>query len=181
MECVFQDFCTAIRLAENQMRVCGKQMWNSSDAYLQSRQGHAATLSSQYLSTASSAQKSTDTSNESGLHMNCSRNSISMPFSFNRENTISKRPEVVAQRDASTDKTAVHFRSSVGGCISENRTSLNAKAGLHVCRPTACVALMSPMPAVSSPTKHDRYICWFSFRIETVQVTSLAMRMAPSP
>jgi hypothetical protein len=140
-------------------RVCGPQMWNSSDACLQSRQGHAATLSSQYLSTASSAQKSTDTFTESGLHMNCSRNSISMPFSFNRENTISKRPEVVAQRDASTDKTAVHFRSSVGGRISENRTSLNAKAGLHVCWATACITLTRPIPPVSSPNMHDRNIC----------------------
>ena len=92
--------------------------------------------------------------------MNCSWNSMSGPFSISREKTIPKRPEVVAQRDASTDKTAVHFRSSVGGCISENRTSLNAKAGLHVCWATACVALTRPIPPVSSsPNTHDRYIC----------------------
>src|SRR5439155_16062100 len=96
---------------------------------LQSRQGHAAMLLSQYRSTASSAQKSTDTSTSSGRHMNCSRNSISTPFSFNREKTISKRPDVVAQRDASTDKTAVHFRSKVGVFISGNRVCLTAKAG----------------------------------------------------
>ena len=84
--------------------------------------------------------------------MNCSRNSISSPFSFSREKPISKYPpEFVAQRDASTDTTAVHFRSSVGGCISENWTSLNAKAGLHVCWPTACVTLMSPMHACQQP------------------------------
>src|SRR5437879_2762175 len=105
---------------------CGPQMWNPPDACLQSRQGHAATLLSQYPSTASSAQKSTETSTKPDFHMNCSWKSISGPFSFNREKTIPKRPEVVAQRDASTDKTAVHFRSIVGGCISENRTSLKA-------------------------------------------------------
>jgi acetoin utilization deacetylase AcuC-like enzyme len=53
-----------------------------------------------------------------------------MAFSFNRENTISKRPEVVAQRDASTDKTTVHFRSSVGGCISEKSDLLECQ-GRH--------------------------------------------------
>jgi hypothetical protein len=47
--------------------------------------------------------------------MNCSWKSMSGPFSISREKTIPKRPEVVAQRDASTDKTAVHFRSSVDG------------------------------------------------------------------
>src|SRR6267143_7190397 len=129
------------------------------DACLQSRQGHAAMLLSQYRSTASSAQKSTDTSTSSGRHMNCSRNSISTPFSFNREKTISKRPDVVAQRDASTDETAVHFRSSVGGVISENRICLTAKAGLHACWPMACVTLMSPMPPASSPITYDRYMC----------------------
>jgi hypothetical protein len=78
---------------------------------------------------------------------------------------ISKLPEVVAQRDASTDKTAVHFRSSAGGFISENRISLTAKAGLHVGWPTACVTLMSPMLPASSPITYDRYMSWFSFRL----------------
>src|SRR5688572_30410949 len=131
----------------------------SSDACLQSRQGHAAMLSSQYLSTASSTQKFTDTSTSFGRHMNCSRNSISMPISFDREKTISKRPEVVAQRDASIDKAAVHFRSSAGSFISENRTSLNANAGLHVCWPMACVTLVSPMLPASSPITYDRHMC----------------------
>ena len=83
---------------------------------------------------------------------------MSMPFSFNREKTISKRPDVVAQRDASTDKAAVHFRSKVGGFIAENRTCLTAKAGRHVCWPMACVTLMSPMPPASSPIAYDRYM-----------------------
>jgi hypothetical protein len=55
----------------------------------QSRQGHGATLSSQYASTASSAQKSTETFTEGGSHMNCSRNSTSIPFSLSREKPIS--------------------------------------------------------------------------------------------
>jgi hypothetical protein len=117
-------------------------------------------LLSRYLSTASSAQKSNDTSTKSGFHTNCSWNSISGPISFNREKTIPKGPEVVAQRDASTDKTAVHFRSSVGGFIFENLTSLNAKAGLHICCATDCVTLTRPMLLASSPNMHDRYMCW---------------------
>ena len=58
---------------------------------------------------------------EGGSHVNHSRNSISIPFSLSRENPIAKWPvEFAAQRDASTETTAVHFRSSVGGCLSEN-------------------------------------------------------------
>jgi hypothetical protein len=122
------------------------------------------TLWSQYPSTASSAQKSTDTSTKAGFHVNCSWNSISSPFSFCREKTIPKRPDVVAQRDASTDRTALHFRSIVGGCIAENRTSLNAKPGLHVRGSAACVTLVSPMLPASNPNMHDRNMCWFSNR-----------------
>jgi hypothetical protein len=73
---------------------------------------------------------------------------------------ISKEPAVVAQRDASTDTTAVHFRSMVGRCTSENRTSVKAKAGLHACWPTACVTPMSPIAPVSSPDMHARYMCF---------------------
>src|ERR1700687_4416303 len=113
--------------------------------FLQLRQGKGATLLSKSPSTASSAEKSVDTSTHAGFHANCSRNSSSGPYSFSRENTISKCPVVVPQRDASTDRTAVHFRSIFGGRISENRTSLNAKAGLHVCWPAAWAALMSPI------------------------------------
>jgi hypothetical protein len=91
--------------------------------------------------------------------VNCSWKSTSTPFSFCRVKTIPKRPEEVAQRYASTDRTAVHFRSIIGGCIGEKRTSLNAKAGLHVCWPAACVAPISP--TASSPNMHDRYM-WCS-------------------
>jgi hypothetical protein len=121
-------------------------------------QGHAWTLSIQWLSTASSAQKSTPTITEGDDHMNCSRNSISIPFSLSRENPISKYPAVVEQRDASAATIAVHRRSSVGGCMGENRTSLIAKAGLHVCPPAACVTPMNPKPAARSQATHDRRI-----------------------
>src|ERR1041385_4400533 len=58
-----------------------------------SRQGHPATLCSQKPSTASSAQKLTDTSTDSGFQVNRSVKSTSGAFSFNRENRISKRPD----------------------------------------------------------------------------------------
>jgi hypothetical protein len=96
--------------------------------------------------------------------MNCSRNSISIPLSFSREKPIAKYPlEFATQREASTDTTAVHFRSIDGGCHSEKLTSVTVKAGLHTCRPTACVALMIPIVPASSPDMHDRYMCWLSF------------------
>jgi hypothetical protein len=78
--------------------------------------GHAETLPIQYCSTASSAQKLTATFTEGGDHSNFSEKSISTPVSFCREKPISKYPaEFIAQRDASTNTTAVHFRSIVGG------------------------------------------------------------------
>ena len=84
-------------------------------------QKHGVILSIQYRSTASSAQKSTATFTEDSSHLNCSRNSISGAPSFRRMKAISKYPvEFSAQRVASTDTTAVHFRCRVGGCISEN-------------------------------------------------------------
>jgi hypothetical protein len=91
--------------------------------------------------------------------MNSSQNSISRPISLSRENTISKYPvEFTAQRDASTDTTAVHLRCMVGGSISENCTFVNTKAGRHTGWPTACGTLMSPMMPASSPAMHDRCI-----------------------
>jgi hypothetical protein len=135
----------------------------------------------QYRSTASSAQKSTSTLTAGDRHVNRSRNSISGPISFSREKTISKDPwEFAAQRDVSTDMTAVHFRSSVGGCICEKWTSLNAKVGLHTCWPTACVTLTSPITPARSPDMRDRYIWWFSLGL-IHEVNSLAGRRAPSP
>jgi hypothetical protein len=86
---------------------------------------------------------------------------------LSREKTTWKDPaEFAAQRDASTDTTALHFRSSVDGCISENWTSANAKVGLHACWPAASVTLMSPIMPARNPDRHDRSICWFSFRFD---------------
>ena len=62
-------------------------------------------------------------------HVNFSRKSTSIPFSFSRENPISKDPVAVMQRDASATTVAVHLRSSVGGRIGENATSLTARVG----------------------------------------------------
>ena len=62
-------------------------------------------------------------------------------------------------------RTAVHFRSMVGRCISENRTSLKASAGLQACWPTAWVTPISPITPVSSPDMHARYMCFFSSQL----------------
>jgi hypothetical protein len=103
-------------------------------------------LTIRYRFTASSAQKPTSTFTEGDSHANRSRNSISGPTSFSREKAISKYPvEFAVHWPLSTDTTAVHLRSSVGRCISEKWTSLNAKVGLHSCWPTACVTLTSPI------------------------------------
>jgi hypothetical protein len=98
--------------------------------------------------------------------MNFSWNVMSNPASFDREKTIPKCPELVVQPDASTDNTAVHFRSSVGGYICENLTSSNARVGLHIFWPDACVSLARPIPPASSAKMHDRYMCLFSFRFD---------------
>ena len=105
------------------------------------------------LVTHESAQKPTSAFTEGDRHVNRSGNSISGPISFSRVNTISKYPlEFAAQREASTNTTAVHFRSSVRGCISEKWNSLNAKAGLHSCWPAACVTPTSPIMPARNPT-----------------------------
>jgi hypothetical protein len=95
---------------------------------------------------------------DGGCQVNCSRKSISGPFSFSRENPISKFPTVVAHCDASTDTTAVHFRPIVGGSIAENLTSETAKAGLHTCGPAACAASDSAIPHAKRPTMRARFI-----------------------
>ena len=93
-------------------------------------QGHGAMLSTQYPTTASSAERSTPTATAGACQTNRSRNSVSGAVSFSYENTMSKCPlEFAAQPDASTDTTAVHVRAIVGGCIGENRTCLNPRAG----------------------------------------------------
>jgi hypothetical protein len=94
--------------------------------------------------------------------VNRSRKSISGPFSFSRENPISKVPAVVAQCDASTDTTAVHFRCIVGGSIAENLTSETAKAGLHAGSPAACAVPTSPIPYARRPTMPARLIARIS-------------------
>ena len=82
--------------------------------------GHGETLVIQKDSTASSAQRSTETLTDGGNQINSSVKSISGPFSLRRENTISKYPEALAaQGEASTVTTALHLRSSCGageGC-----------------------------------------------------------------
>jgi hypothetical protein len=88
--------------------------------------------------------------------VNRSRKPTSGPFSFRRENPISNSPPVVAQDAASTDTTAVYFRSSVGGRIAENATSFTVRAGLHSGRPTAGAALTSALPPASKPSMRNR-------------------------
>jgi hypothetical protein len=134
-------------------RPCGGEMLP------QRAQGHGVILAIQYRSTASSAAKSTATVTDGGRHVNCSRNSRSGPISLSREKTTWKDPaEFAAQRDASTDTTAVHFRSSVDGCISENWTSANAKVGLHACWPAACDTQIRGIAAARSAGMRDRFM-----------------------
>jgi hypothetical protein len=108
--------------------------------------------------------------------MNRSWNSASGAFSCWRKNPISKYPlEFVAQRDASTDTTAVHLRSKVGGCIAENWTSLKANTGLQVCPPAACVALTSPIMPARRPGMHDLDICEFSGLLRKISSRTVPM------
>jgi hypothetical protein len=97
----------------------------------------------------------TDTFTDGGCHVNVSRKSTSSAFSFSRENVIWKFPLVVVQWDASTDTTAVHWRSIVGGRISENWTFVTAKDGLQTSGP-ACAALMNPMLLANRLSTNDR-------------------------
>ena len=120
----------------------------------QSRQGHGAMAPIEYASTASSAQKSTDTSISPGPHVNCSVNGRSGAVSFSRMKSMSKRPELVAQRDASTSRRAVHIRCDRR--IGENRTSLTVKTGLHALCPTACVAPQTARRPASRAQRCDR-------------------------
>src|SRR5205085_4896134 len=76
---------------------------------------------------------------------------MSGAFSLSRENRMSKRPEVVAQEDASTDTSAVHLRSIVSGWIFENCTSRNARTGLHPGPETAGGIPARPMQPARTP------------------------------
>jgi hypothetical protein len=61
--------------------------------------------------------------------------------------------EFAAQRDASTETSAVHFRSMLGGCISERRTSVISRSGLHGRATTDPVAATKPrLPAKRART-----------------------------
>jgi hypothetical protein len=122
----------------------------------QSRQGHGAMAPIEYASTASSAQKFTDTSISPALHVNCSVNGRSGAISLSRMKLMSKRPELIAQRDASTSRSAVQIRCD--SRTSENRTSLTVKTGLHALCPTACVAPQAAMRPASSAQRCDRDI-----------------------
>ncbi len=119
----------------------------------QSRQGHGAMAPIEYASTASSAQKSTDTSISPGPHVNCSVNGRSGAVSFSRMKSMSKRPELFAQRDASTSRRAVHIRCDRR--IGENRTSLTVKTGLHAFSATAWVAPQTARRPATSAQRCD--------------------------
>jgi hypothetical protein len=107
-----------------------------------------------YSSTASSVQKFTDTSISPGLHVNCSVNGKSGAVSLSRMKLMSNRPELVAQRDASTSTRAVHTRCNDRIC--ENRTSLTLTMGLHALSPRACVAPHIARRPVSAAQSGDR-------------------------
>src|SRR5215467_9092042 len=63
-----------------------------------------------------------------------------------RVKAISKYPlEFSVHADASTDTTALHIRSSVGGIMSENSTSLIVNSGRQSFSPMACLTPISPM------------------------------------
>jgi hypothetical protein len=119
--------------------------------------GHSCTLSIQWLSTASSAQKSTEIFTDGDDHVKRCRNSTSTPCSLSREKPTSKAPAVVAQRDESTETIAVHFRSRAGFCISENWTSLIARIGLHAGVAAACVTPISPVAIARVQEIHSRF------------------------
>src|SRR5262249_11677249 len=110
-------------------------------------------FSIQYCSTASSAANVRPTltegscqTNEGAHQTNCLRNSRSGAFSLSRVKTISKYPfEFSLHADASTDTTALHVRSSVGGITAENSTSLSVKTGRQRFSPMACLTPISPM------------------------------------
>src|SRR5215831_15581593 len=110
-------------------------------------------FSIRYCATASSAANVRPTltegacqTNEGADQMNRLRNSRSGAFSLSRVKAISKYPlEFSEHADASTDTTALHNRSSVGGIMSENSTSLIVNSGRQSFSPMACLTPISPM------------------------------------
>src|SRR6516164_10597835 len=144
--------------------------WLSPDQF---RQTHGVTFSIRYCSTASSAANANPTltegdacqTNEGADQRNCLRNSRSGAFSLNLVKTISKYPlEFSVHAEASIATTAV--RSSVGGIMVENSTSLIVNSGRQRFSPMACLTPISPM-IVARTDAQARFIsivssakCW---------------------
>src|SRR6516162_10050911 len=138
--------------------------WLSPDQF---RQTHGVTFSIRYRSTASSAANAKPTptegdacqTNEGADQRNCLRNSRSGPFSLSLVKTISKYPvESAVHAEVSTATTALQVRSSVGGIMVENSTSLIVKSGRQRFSPMACLTLISPM-IVTRTDAQARFIC----------------------
>jgi hypothetical protein len=91
--------------------------------------------------------------------MNCSVKGKSGLVSLSPVKLMLKRPKVVAQRDASTDRSAVQIRCCAR--ISEKRTSLNARVGLHKVWPRDCVMLKSRTIPANGIETRDRCIGGF--------------------
>jgi hypothetical protein len=71
---------------------------------------------------------------------------------------MSKYPlEFSVHAEALTDTTALHIRSSVGGIMPENSTSLSVKTGRQRFSPMACLTPISPM-IVASTDAQARFI-----------------------
>src|ERR1700732_5058519 len=125
---------------------------------------HGVIFSIRYRSTASSAANARPTltdgtaqTNEGADQANCLRNSRSGAFSLSRMKTMSKYPfEFSVHADASTDTTALHVRSSVGGIMAENSTSLSVKAGRQRFWPMLCVTAARPTIAATSADVQTR-------------------------
>src|SRR5215472_10481334 len=119
----------------------------------QFRHSHGVIFSIRYCATASSAANVKPTftegacqTNEGADQLNCLRNSRSGAFSLSRVKTMSKYPlEFSVHAEALTDTTALHIRSSVGGIMSENSTSLIVNSGRQRFSPMACLTPISPM------------------------------------
>src|SRR5215472_18090756 len=146
----------------------------------QFRQTHDVTFSIRYRSTASSAVNAKPTltegdacqTNEGADQRNCLRNSRLGAFSLSLVKTISKYPlEFSVQAEASTATTALQVRSSVGGVMAENSTSLIVKSGRQRFSPMACLTLISPM-VVARTDAQARFIsivCFLRKNLETVK------------
>src|SRR5262249_44556331 len=119
-----------------------------------------------YWPTASSAanakptpRKGTGHTDDGADQIYCLRNSRSGAFSLSRVKTISNCPfESSAQAEASTDTTALHTRSLVGGIMTENSTSSSVKAGRQGCSAAASAAPISAMIVASEADMQPRFV-----------------------